>query len=150
MARTCCSRAKQSTSFGERRSTTDAFAAEPGTLDSREEFRGTGGSLYYLRRQDITRGSERLWIEVRDETSGITLQRTQLIPGLDYEMSYLQGRILLRAPLQLGRGRAARLVQLGSLSGNPAFLVATYEYSPGLNEARQQRLRPAPQLLGQR
>ncbi len=31
------------TSFGERSSTTDVFGAEPGTLDSREEFRGTGG-----------------------------------------------------------------------------------------------------------
>lgn len=128
-------KSEQSTQFGERRSTTDAFAAEPGTLDSREEFRGTGGSLYYLRRQDITRGSERLWIEVRDETSGITLQRTQLIPGLDYELSYLQGRILLRAPLSSVADDSG-LVQLGSYSGNPAYLVATYEYSPGLDEAQ--------------
>jgi hypothetical protein len=59
------------TSHGERRLTQDLFAAEPGTLNSREEFRGTGGSLHYLNRQDITRGSERLWVEVRDQTSGI-------------------------------------------------------------------------------
>ena len=123
-----------STSFGERRSTTDVFGAEPGTLDSREEFRGTGGSLYYLHRQDITRGSERLWIEVRDETSGIALQRVQLVPGVDYEMSYLQGRIMLRAPLP-SVVDGSTLVQLGSLSGNPAWLVSTYEYSPGLNDS---------------
>lgn len=123
-----------STSFGERRSTTDAFAAEPGTLNSREEFRGTGGSLYYLHRQDITRGSERLWIEVRDEISGITLQRTQLIPGLDYELSYLQGRVLLRAPLSSVADNSS-IVQSGSLSGSPAYLVATYEYTPGLSSA---------------
>jgi outer membrane protein OmpA-like peptidoglycan-associated protein len=121
------------TSFGERKSTTDLFGAEPGTLNSREEFRGTGGSLYYLHRQDITRGSERLWIEVRDETSAIVLQRLQLIPGIDYELSYLQGRILLRAPLP-SVVDGSTLVQLGSLSGNPAFLVASYEYSPGLND----------------
>jgi outer membrane protein OmpA-like peptidoglycan-associated protein len=121
------------TSFGERRFTNDAFAAEPGTLNSREEFRGTGGSLYYLHRQDITRGSERLWVEVRDATSGMTLQRTQLIPGQDYEMSYLQGRVLLRAPLS-SVADSSSLVQFGSLSGNPAYLVATYEYTPGLNE----------------
>jgi hypothetical protein len=121
------------TSFGERRATLDAFAAEPGTLNSREEFRGTGGSLYYLHRQDITRGSERLWIEIRDETSGIALQRTQLVPGIDYEMSYLQGRILLRAPLP-SVADGSTLVQLGSLSGNPVYLVSTYEYSPGLND----------------
>ena len=123
-----------STSFGERKATTDMFAAEPGTLNSREEFRGTGGSLYYLHRQDITRGSERLWIEIRDQTSGITLQRTQLVPGIDYEMSYLQGRILLRAPLP-SVADGSTLVQLGSLSGNPVYLVSSYEYSPGLNEA---------------
>nr|WP_298719686.1 OmpA family protein [uncultured Steroidobacter sp.] len=126
-------KSEASTSFGERRVTNDMFAAEPGTLNSREEFRGTGGSLYYLRRQDITRGSERLWVEVRDVTSGITLQRAQLIPGLDYEMSYLQGRVLLRAPLS-SIAASNSLVQLGSLSGNPMYLVATYEYAPGLNE----------------
>lgn len=123
------------TSFGERRSTTDAFGAEPGTLDSREEFRGTGGSLYYLHRQDITRGSERLWIEIRDQTSSIPLQRTQLIPGLDYDLNYLQGTILLRAPLS-SVADGSGLIQIGSLSGNPAYLVATYEYSPGLNAAQ--------------
>ncbi|MFL6601575.1 MAG: OmpA family protein [Steroidobacteraceae bacterium] len=127
-------KADASTGFGERRSTNDIFAAEPGTLNSREEFRGTGGSLYYLHRQDITRGSERVWVEIRDQTSGITLQRTQLVPDLDYEVSYLQGRILLRAPLP-SVADGSTLVQQGSLSGNPVFLVTTYEYSPGLNEA---------------
>ncbi|HEV7442569.1 MAG TPA: OmpA family protein, partial [Steroidobacteraceae bacterium] len=122
------------TSLGERRSTNDIFAAEPGTLSSREEFRGTGGSLYYLHRQDITRGSERVWVEIRDQTSGITLQRTQLVPDLDYEVSYLQGRILLRAPLP-SIADASTLVQQGSSSGNPVYLVSTYEYSPGLNQA---------------
>jgi outer membrane protein OmpA-like peptidoglycan-associated protein len=126
-------KSEESTSFGERKSVTDVFAAEPGTLNSREEFRGTGGSLYYLHRQDITRGSERLWLEVRDETSGVTLQRTQLVPGSDYEMSYLQGRILLQAPLS-SVADGSMLVQLGSLSGHPLFLVASYEYSPALNE----------------
>jgi outer membrane protein OmpA-like peptidoglycan-associated protein len=126
-------KSEATTSHGERRLTQEVFAAEPGTLSSREEFRGTGGSLYYLKRQDITRGSERLWIEVRDQTSGVTLQRTQLVPGLDYELSYLQGRILLRAPLSSVAG-SSTLVQTGSLSGNPLFVVATYEYAPGLNE----------------
>ena len=46
------------TSFGERRSTIDAFGAEPGTLDSREEFRGTGGSLRSATRLHPFRCSE--------------------------------------------------------------------------------------------
>jgi hypothetical protein len=49
----------------------DGFAAEPGTVPSREEFRGTGGSLYYLRRQDLLTGSERVRIEIRDKDSGL-------------------------------------------------------------------------------
>jgi hypothetical protein len=59
------------TSFGEQRFMLDGFAAEPGTVPSREEFRGTGGSLYFLRHQDLLTGSERVRIEVRDKDSGI-------------------------------------------------------------------------------
>ena len=43
-----------------------------------EEFRGTGGSLYFLQRRDITQGSERMVIEVRDKDSGIVLQTMTL------------------------------------------------------------------------
>ena len=47
------------TEFGEKKLVADVFAAEPGTVGTREEFRGTGGSLYFLQRQDILAGSER-------------------------------------------------------------------------------------------
>ena len=50
---------QRATSFGERRFAIDGFTAEPGTIASREEFRGTGGSLYFLQRQDLLVGSER-------------------------------------------------------------------------------------------
>jgi len=59
------------TDFGEQKYAADVFAAEPGTIASREEFRGTGGSLYFLRRQDLLTGSERVRIELRDKASGI-------------------------------------------------------------------------------
>ena len=68
------------TSFGEKRFMIDGFAAEPGTVAGREEFRGTGGSLYYLRHQDILTGSERVRIEVRDKDSGIVLAVKNLTP----------------------------------------------------------------------
>ena len=58
------------TSFGERRIALDGFAAQPGTMPSYEEFRGTGGSLYFLRHQDILTGSERVRIEIRDKAFG--------------------------------------------------------------------------------
>ena len=124
-------RSADATSFGEKSTSLNLFAAEPGTLQSREEFRGTGGSLYYLRQQDITQGSERLWLEVRDKDSGLVIQRTQLTPALDYDINYLQGRLTLRAPLS-SVADGGSLVQTSGLSGNPVYLVATYEYVPGL------------------
>ena len=68
------------TSFGEQRVSVDGFAAEPGTVPSREEFRGTGGSLYFLRNQDILTGSERVRIEMRDKDSGLVTGVVNLRP----------------------------------------------------------------------
>lgn len=124
-------RSEETTSYGEKRLSVDAFAAEPGTLAARDEFRGTGGSLYYLRRQDITMGSERIWVEIRDKDSGLVLHRKQLTPAQDYEINYLQGRLLLNSPLG-STAADGNLVLTSALSGNPAYLVATYEFVPGL------------------
>ena len=126
---------QDSTTGGERRTTVEAFAAEPGTLQSREEFRGTGGSLYYLRRRNLTEGSERVWIEVRDRDSGLVLKRTLLAPSQDYDIDYLQGRVTLRAPLS-SVADGSGLVQTESLSGDAQVLVTTYEYVPGLTSAQ--------------
>ncbi len=121
------------TKYGEKRTDLNVFAAEPGTLQSREEFRGTGGSLYYLHHLDLTQGSERLWVEIRDKDSGMALERKPLVYGQDYDFNYLQGRITLRAPLP-SVADGSTLVQTSSISGNPVFLVTTYEYAPGLAE----------------
>lgn len=118
------------TSFGERRTVAEVFAADPGTLSAREEFRGTGGSLYYLRNQDITQGSERVWLEVRDVDSGLVLERHMLTPAQDYDVNYIQGRILLRAPLP-STAVGSSLLHTSALSGNPLHLVVSYEYVPG-------------------
>ncbi len=120
---------EESTSFGEARLKIDAFAAEPGTLAAREEFRGTGGSLYYLRNQDITRGAERVTLEIRDKDSGFVLKRTQLVPSSDYEIDYLQGRVLLSAPLP-SLSDDGSLVRAGGFTGMPTYLVVDYEYTP--------------------
>jgi outer membrane protein OmpA-like peptidoglycan-associated protein len=122
------------TAFGERRTEAELFAADPGTLASIEEFRGTGGSLYYLRHQDILAGSERLRVEIRDKDSGIVLQSTTLVAGQDYELNSIQGRVVLRTPLP-ATASAGTLVMSGSLSGHPVYLVAGYEYTPGVSAA---------------
>ena len=121
------------TSFGEQRMAFDAFAAEPGTVPSREEFRGTGGSLYFLRRQDILVGSERVRVEVRDKDSGLVTAVVNLRPSVDYDIDYLQGRILLSEPLSATVDDRL-LVRTGGMSGDEAWLVVRYEYTPGFED----------------
>jgi flagellar motor protein MotB len=121
------------TSFGEQRMAVDAFAAEPGTVPSREEFRGTGGSLYFLRRQDVLVGSERVRIEVRDKDSDLVTAVVTLRYGVDYDIDYLQGRILLSEPLSATVDDRL-LVRTGGLSGDEAWLVVRYEYTPGFED----------------
>ena len=124
---------ESTTLFGDRRFAIDAFAAEPGTVASREEFRGTGGSLYYLNKQDILIGSERLRIELRDKVSGMVTGVVNLTPVLDYDIDYLQGRVLLNEPLA-STADDNLLVRSGAISGDEAYLVARYEYTPGFDE----------------
>jgi hypothetical protein len=121
------------TDFGEQRAMLDGFAAEPGTVPSREEFRGTGGSLYFLNRQDLLVGSERVRIEVRDKDSGIVSGVVHLQNAVDYDIDYLQGRILLTEPLGAIVDDEL-LVRTGGLSGDEAWLVVQYEYTPGFDE----------------
>jgi flagellar motor protein MotB len=124
---------RDATSFGEQRFMADGFAADPGTMAGRDELRGTGGSLYYLRRQDILEGSESMRIEVRDKDSGIVLGVKNLTAVLDYDIDYLQGRILLSQPLP-STADDSLLVESDSTGGNPAYLVVRYEFTPGVEE----------------
>jgi flagellar motor protein MotB len=121
------------TSFGERQIAIDGFAAEPGTMPSYEEFRGTGGSLYFLRHQDILTGSERVRIEIRDKDSRIVTGVVTLRYGVDYDIDYLQGRLLLSEPLS-STADDNLLVRSSGLSGDEAHLVVRYEYTPGFDE----------------
>ncbi len=121
------------TQFGEQKLMFDAYMAEPGTISGRDEFRGTGGSLYFLRHQDILGGSERLRIEVRDKDSGIVLSSKALTAALDYDIDYIQGRVLLSQTLS-STASDNLLVNDGGLSGHPTYLVARYEYTPSFSE----------------
>lgn len=124
------------TDFGEKTFKADLFAAEPGTLGARDEFRGTGGSLYYLRHQDILTGSDRLRIEIRDKISGLVLEVKNLLPALDYDIDSIQGRILLSEPLSASSNDNL-IVDSGNGGGNEVYLVARYEYSPGFEETSE-------------
>lgn len=122
-------RTPDSTAFGERKAQVFAFASEPGTVPAREEFRGTGGSLYILKRQDISVGSERVRIEVRDRTNAIVLESRELQPFRDYDFDPLQGRLILTRPLaSVLRSEAA--VTDGATGSSVPVLVVRYEYTP--------------------
>lgn len=124
---------ESTTEFGENRFAADVYAAEPGTISSREEFRGTGGSLYFLQRQDVLAGSEHMRIELRDKASGIVTGVVNLTPVMDYDIDYLQGRVMLAEPLS-STAEDNLLVRSSANSGDEAYLVAHYEYTPGFDE----------------
>ena len=124
-----------STRFGERRGQFEAFAAEPGTLGVRDVFRGTGGSLFYLSRQNVTEGSERVTIETRDSVTGQVIASKTASPTIDYDISYLQGRIVLKTTLA-STGQSDFIIQAGSLSAAQQYVVVNYEYAPGTQPTR--------------
>ncbi|MEL6665971.1 MAG: TonB-dependent receptor [Pseudomonadota bacterium] len=116
------------TEDGEKKLRATVFAADPGTIPGRQEFRGTGGSVYFLENQDVTIGSERLRVELRDQDSGLVLETRELRPFVDYEIDYIQGRVILAAPLA-STELNDQVVRDGVLSGAAVYLVARYEYT---------------------
>lgn len=126
-------RSEETTSYGERRYEVEAYASQPGTLPQRDVLRGTGGSAYFLSRQDLTQGSETVTIEVRDPISGIVRQRTALRYGEDYQIDYIQGVIILDKPL-FSTIRSGPVVQNNPLGDDHQSLVVQYEYTPALGD----------------
>ena len=118
------------TSFGEAKTNVDLYAAQPGTTPQRDNFRGTGGSAYFLKRQIVTPGTEQVTVEVRDPLTGRVLSTRSLKAGEDYEIDYVQGVIILKSPLSSSAG-AASAVQSGTSGNNTQHLIVNYEYSPG-------------------
>ena len=121
------------TSHGQPLAEAEGFAAEPGTLPQRDELRGTGGSAYFLRRQDINQGSEQITIERRDRVTGEVVERTLLRPDEDYQIDYVQGVVLLRNPLQ-SQGGTSGAVRQGVTGDQDLYLIAVYEYTPTLTD----------------
>ena len=122
-------RSKAVTSFGENRTEATFYAAQPDTAPQRDVFQGTGGSSYFLKRQDISIGSETVTVLVRDPDTGRILSRRTLTNGLDYDIDYIQGVILLKTPLSSTVGING-LVRTGVLGDGSVKLVVQYEYTP--------------------
>jgi hypothetical protein len=126
-------RSESVTSFGERKTQAQLYAAQPGTLPQRDILRGTGGSAYFLKRQDITVGSETVTVEIRDRVTNRVLERRTLRYGFDYRIDYLQGVIILARPLSSSTG-TDDAVRSDALGGNNVFLVVNYEYTPAAGD----------------
>jgi hypothetical protein len=56
-----------------------------------------------------------------------------LRPTLDYDIDYLQGRILLSEPISATEGDGL-LIRSQGLSGDEAWVVVQYEYTPGFDQ----------------
>ncbi len=120
----------QITKFGESKNQVSAFFSDPTTFPVREEFQGTGGSVYFLSYQDLNIGSEKIKIITRDRNSGRNLSVKNLYYGKDYDIDYLQGRIILHEPLSSSSGDSDVVTSGGAQFGNPVFLVLDYEVTP--------------------
>ncbi len=116
------------TKFGDARTEVTAFLAEGGTRQGRDELQGTGGSIYYLRHGDVSIGSEIVRVETRDVVSGLVIESRRMSYGTDYDMDFIQGRILLNRPLS-STANDGRLFRDGSQSGHETVLVVDYEFS---------------------
>lgn len=126
-------RSEKATSFGERQTNVQVYAAQPGTLPQRDVLRGTGGSAYFLKHQDITIGSETITVEIRDRVTGRVLERRSLRYGEDYSIDYLQGVVILTQPLS-SSASGGDVVRNGALGSDNVFLIASYEFTPAAGD----------------
>lgn len=126
-------RSENTTEFGERKYEAVAYAASPETLPQREVLRGTGGSVYFLKRQDITPGSSTVAVLISDRTTGRIVERVTLNEGADYEFDHAQGVIVLRQPLSAYAGRGG-VVRGRAIGDGDASLAVSYEYTPAAGD----------------
>lgn len=104
------------------------YAAQPDTLAQRDILQGTGGSIYFLTRQDINGGSVKLAVQVVDQATGRVISSTNLQAGADYTIDHIQGMVLLNAPLA-STATGAGVVSSGG-ADYTVNLVAQYEFTP--------------------
>ncbi len=108
---------------GEAKTQVDAYAALPGTVPQRDVLRGTGGSAYFLKHQDISQGTETVTVEVRNAVTGFVVNRQSLKFGTDYSIDYVQGIIILNRPLRSTNRQ-----------GTENFLTVSYEFTPAARD----------------
>ncbi|MEH6457683.1 MAG: hypothetical protein V7749_15250 [Cocleimonas sp.] len=124
-------RSTKTTSDGDHKVDLTVFASEAQSAFRHNEFKGTGGSLYYLKDTDIVDGSEKVWIEIRQSNGERVIEKVVLEEGRDYQIDDFQGRIILNRPLlQIAEQSYPSLIKDTPLDGDQVYLIADYEYVP--------------------
>lgn len=121
-------RTQDTTPEGDARASVQLYASQPEQLAGREVFQGTGGSVYFLQRSDLTIGSETLSVELRDVDTGRVVERQTLVEGRDYDINYIQGVITLNSTLTSDLN--PNLIQTNPGGDVNVNLIAQYEYTP--------------------
>lgn len=122
-------RAPNVTQSGDPKLRITGFAANADSLMQRDILRATGGSAYFLSRQDLLLDSETVMVQVVSRTTGLVTETRHLREGSDYRINNIQGLVMLHAPL------SAHISGAGLISDNPLGdydinLVVQYEYVP--------------------
>jgi len=122
---------QSNTDWGESKLRLSAFGSDAQTVPGYNEFVSTGASVYYLRHTDVLPGSEQITIELRNQATGLTKQHIILKPDVDYEIDYLQGRIILKRPVaQIVRDQDFGIIRDTPQSNLRNVVLANYEYIP--------------------
>ncbi len=116
------------TGNGDPRLSATVYAAQPDTLPQRDVLLGTGGSVYFLTRQDITGGSTNVQVQIKDPDTGRIVDSIKLTEGTDYTVDHLQGVLTLAKPLSWYTGESG---PVGAQTGRfDQSLLVQYEYTP--------------------
>lgn len=117
------------TKFGESKYSTTLYGAQAETGHGRNEFLGTGGSLYLLKNGNIIKDSEVLKVEIKNKTTGLVESTISLQEGIDYEIDDYQGRITLVKPLsQFANDNIGSIIKDDLSDNSEYYLIAEYDY----------------------
>ncbi len=118
-----------STKFGDPDMQVILFGSSSLSRQGFNTIESTGGSLYYLSRSDIVKGSEQVFLEVRDTVTGEVVEKIDQIRSVNYEMDYDSGRIVFTSPVPRTM-RTSRVTDTSLNFRNQVYIVVTYEYKP--------------------
>ncbi|MCY4334553.1 MAG: hypothetical protein OXC60_07735 [Litoreibacter sp.] len=118
---------QDTTERGDARAQVSVYAAQTENLQQRDVFQGTGGSVYFLSRNDIARGSETVTVQIRDRGTGRIVSTQSLAYGSDYTINYFQGTVVLTRPLT---GSTSTGLVSDPTGDAEVTLVVNYEFTP--------------------